>query len=196
MMAEGSSRRFPWGATLLVLAAVAVMVRLGFWQLERLAWKEALIARYSAAQADTSAHPWPSDRAALSYSRVSSECAKVLSQSAVAGENARHQSGWAPQADCLMTGGARAKVRLGWANRPAAVAWAGGAVAGTLLLQQDGAVAIVADPPLAGLAANARPDPRNLPNNHFSYAVQWFRFAATAVVIYGLALRKRLQGKG
>ena len=35
-----------WG---LVLAAVAVMVRLGFWQLDRLAQKEAMIARYSSA---------------------------------------------------------------------------------------------------------------------------------------------------
>ena len=33
-------------ATLVVLAAVAVMLRLGFWQLERKAEKEALIARY------------------------------------------------------------------------------------------------------------------------------------------------------
>ena len=35
-MAEVSPKRFPWGATLLVLAAVGLMVRLGFWQLERL----------------------------------------------------------------------------------------------------------------------------------------------------------------
>ena len=55
-------------------------------------------------------------------------------------------------------------------------------------------VRLVADPPVAGLAANARPDPQDIPNNHFSYAVQWFLFAATALVIYGLALRKRLWG--
>ena len=49
----------------------------------------------------------------------------------------------------------------------------------------------MADPPLAGLAANARPDPRDIPNNHLSYAVQWFLFATTAMVIYLLALRAR-----
>jgi surfeit locus 1 family protein len=49
----------------------------------------------------------------------------------------------------------------------------------------------VAAPPLAGLEANAIPDPAEIPNNHFAYAVQWFVFAATALVIYGLALRKR-----
>jgi surfeit locus 1 family protein len=50
---------------------------------------------------------------------------------------------------------------------------------------------VVADPPLGGLVANAQPDPRSLPNNHLSYAVQWFLFAITALVIYGLALWRR-----
>jgi surfeit locus 1 family protein len=36
---------------------------------------------------------------------------------------------------------------------------------------------LVADPPLAGLAANAAPDPSDIPNNHLAYAVQWFLFA-------------------
>ena len=40
----------------------------------------------------------------------------------------------------------------------------------------------------------AAPDPRDVPNNHLSYAVQWFLFALTAVVIYILALRKRWGG--
>jgi surfeit locus 1 family protein len=44
----------------------------------------------------------------------------------------------------------------------------------------------------AKLQPNARPDPNDIPNNHLSYAVQWFLFALTALVIYGLALRKRL----
>ena len=50
---------------------------------------------------------------------------------------------------------------------------------------------LVAAPPQAGLAQLALPDPRDLPNNHLSYAVQWFLFAATALVIYVLALRKK-----
>jgi len=52
---------------------------------------------------------------------------------------------------------------------------------------------LVADPPMAGLEASARPDPSELPNNHLSYAGQWFLFALVALVIYGLALRKRLK---
>jgi surfeit locus 1 family protein len=49
----------------------------------------------------------------------------------------------------------------------------------------------VADPPVGGLAANAAPDPADLPNNHLAYAGQWFFFALTALVIYVLALRRR-----
>ena len=48
-----------------------------------------------------------------------------------------------------------------------------------------------ADPALGGLEANALPDPSDLPNNHLSYAVQWFAFALTALVIYAMVLRRR-----
>ncbi len=37
-------KRFPWGLTLLVIPAVAVLIALGVWQMQRLAWKNALIA--------------------------------------------------------------------------------------------------------------------------------------------------------
>jgi hypothetical protein len=42
-------KRIPIVATLVVLAAVALMIALGVWQLHRLSWKEGLIARYQAA---------------------------------------------------------------------------------------------------------------------------------------------------
>jgi surfeit locus 1 family protein len=41
--------KLPFWPTLLVGAAVAVMVGLGIWQLQRKGEKEALIARYAAA---------------------------------------------------------------------------------------------------------------------------------------------------
>lgn len=37
-------RRFPWGLTLVVIPAIAVLIALGVWQMQRLAWKNALIA--------------------------------------------------------------------------------------------------------------------------------------------------------
>ncbi|MEP7222724.1 MAG: SURF1 family protein [Novosphingobium sp.] len=179
---------------MIVLAAVAVMMWLGVWQLQRLHWKESLLVRYAAAQSSTAIQPWPHDDIApLSYSRVRSECIRASGQSAISGQNANRRPGWAHLADCEIAGGVRAKVILGWSLRPDQVPWTGGVVTGTYLDKGDQGVVIVADPPLAGLQANARPDPRDLPNNHLSYAVQWFLFALTALVIYALALRKRLK---
>jgi surfeit locus 1 family protein len=50
---------------------------------------------------------------------------------------------------------------------------------------------LVAATPGPGLMASAPPSPDIIPNNHLSYAVQWFLFAGIAVLIYGLALRQR-----
>jgi surfeit locus 1 family protein len=50
---------------------------------------------------------------------------------------------------------------------------------------------LVAATPGPGLTASAPPSPDTIPNNHFSYAIQWFLFAGIAVVIYVLALRGR-----
>lgn len=200
-------RRLPIIPTLIVLAAVAVMIRLGFWQIDRMHQKEALLARYQAAQADLGVKTWPEDSGTtapsfindmvpMSYSHVRTRCLRVLSQSARAGQNAKGQSGWAHTVQCAVPEGMTAEIVLGWSNRPATVVWDGGEVNGTYLARDLNAWAVVADPPVAGLEANARPDPRNLPNNHWSYAVQWFLFAAVAVVIYGLAVRKRLADPG
>jgi surfeit locus 1 family protein len=54
---------------------------------------------------------------------------------------------------------------------------------------------LVSDRPAPGLTANAPPDPASVPNNHLAYAVQWFLFAAVAVVVYVVALRRRGDGK-
>ena len=56
---------------------------------------------------------------------------------------------------------------------------------------RDHILLLVADTPAPGLAPSALPSPANIPNNHRAYAVQWFLFAAVALVIYGVALRRR-----
>ena len=186
---------FPVVASLLVAAAVAVMVALGFWQIARLHQKEAKLARYSAAQAAPGDVPWPDDaragEAAL-YRRAQLSCAGVGAISARAGRSADGRSGWAHTADCRLAGGQVISVVLGWSNGPQAAPWAGGVVRGYVAPGEHGHPRLIADPPLGGLAANARPDPRDLPNNHLSYAVQWFLFAGTALVIYAIAVRRRL----
>jgi surfeit locus 1 family protein len=186
------SRRFPWGATVLVLAAVAVMIGLGVWQLHRKAWKEGLITRYEAAQGLSAEVPFPrhdSEVEAVLYRRSRIDCLAVGNPRGIAGNDAAGASGIARTVDCKVAGGGVIPVILGWSRAPMSPDWRGGTVAGTI----GSGPKLVADPPLAGLAANARPDPRDLPNNHLSYAVQWFLFAATALVIYAIALWKRLR---
>jgi cytochrome oxidase assembly protein ShyY1 len=187
-------RRLPLIPTLVVLAAVAVMIRLGFWQIDRLHQKQALLARYGAAQAMSADVPFPQSAAAAEpvlYRHARIDCRQVTGASVVAGENARGEAGMAHVADCLLAGGGKARVVLGWSRNPAMREWRGGEVMGVVAPGPR----LVADPPLAGLQANARPDPSDIPNNHLSYAVQWFLFAATALVIYVLAVRKRLAGE-
>lgn len=184
------NRKVPVVPTLIVLIAVAIMIRLGFWQLDRLHQKQAMLAQYAAAEEDRTVRPLGKG-APRAYSLVRADCVQVSGISPQAGQNAGRHAGWAQVADCILAGGNRVQVVLGWGASPAKVRWTGGAVTGTWLARgKDGSV-IVADPPLAGLAANAKPDPNDIPNNHLAYAVQWFLFAGVALIIYALALRKR-----
>lgn len=195
-------KRIPVIPTLVVLIAVGIMIRLGFWQLDRMDQKAALLAHYAAAaqfSSDIQPEQFGGDRDAILYRHTAFTCSAVGARSAIAGLSAKGESGIAHTVQCQSArqiGGAGRSVpvmvTLGWSSNPAPPPWNGGAVAGTIAPMGKNAVRVVADPPLAGLAANARPDPANLPNNHWSYAIQWFAFALTALVIYGLALRKRL----
>jgi surfeit locus 1 family protein len=54
---------------------------------------------------------------------------------------------------------------------------------------------LVAAEPGPGLMASAPPSPDSIPNNHLSYAIQWFLFAGIAALIYVLALRNRSREK-
>lgn len=59
-MTPPAARTFPWILTIATALALAVLVSLGVWQVQRLHWKEGLIARIDAAQA---AAPIPLDQA-------------------------------------------------------------------------------------------------------------------------------------
>lgn len=212
-MADAEPRpHFPWLATLVVLAAAGFMVHLGFWQLDRLRQKEAMIAEYSVAMREIGNVDLFSQRErgyeSAFYRKVTVVCSDVYNISPMAGRNAQGQPGWAQVARCRLTDmprndgmvtvcfdncpGFLMDVIIGWSRDPLSVKWSGGQVKGTLVPGGELKYHIVADPPIAGLQPNARPDPRDLPNNHLSYAIQWFLFAATALVIYAIALRKRL----
>lgn len=189
--------RLPILATAIVALAVATMIALGFWQLARMGEKEAQLARYERAVAMSSEVPWPrtaGDREAALYRHSAVTCARVLGIAARAGRSAQGDVGWAHIARCALRDGGEAHIALGWSADPRARSWAGGEVSGLIGPAGDH-VRLVAAPPQAGLAQLAPPDPREVPNNHLSYAVQWFLFAATALAIYGLALKARWRAR-
>ena len=192
------TRNIPVLATIVVALAVATMIALGFWQLDRMGQKEAQLARYERAQAVSSQVEWPSEAAEVEgalyrYSQV--DCTRVLAIDTVAGRNSLGESGWAHVAQCQLAGGGTAAVALGWARAPVTPQWQGGQVSGFVGPYRGGAK-LVASPPQAGLQQLAPPNPGDVPNNHLSYAVQWFLFALTAVVVYVLALRGRWRTSG
>lgn len=186
-------KRIPILPTLLVLVAVGYMIHLGLWQLQRLSEKQAMLARYEAAQAVGDEVRWPSSSAQTEralYHRTRVECRSAARPTTVSGRNAKGEAGLAHVVTCADADGGERQVVLGWSRNPAAPVWTGGTVMGWIAPGPR----LVADPPVAGLEANARPDPKDIPNNHLAYAVQWFLFAGVALVIYALALRKRLRG--
>lgn len=189
-------RRFPIIPTIIVTAAAATMVALGFWQLGRADEKAALLARYAGAQQLVEPVEWPrdADSAELALYRQSQIiCGKVVSFDSRAGTSARGAKGWAHYANCAFEGqAATVPVVIGWSREPLVPEWRGGMVSGII----GPGPRLVADPPLAGLEPLARPDPQDLPNNHLAYAGQWFFFALTALVIYGLAVRKNIKVDG
>lgn len=200
-------KRIPVVPTVIVLLAVAYMIHLGLWQLDRLKQKEAMLAQYEAASTNSDLSAlWPDAPEAM-YRRVYIYCDNSRAWSARSGRNEKHEAGWAHIVRCNFGGPSPdtpAEIRflndnprpvdvvIGWSSSPMEVKWNGGRFTGTVAPGGDLGFHVVADPPLAGLQPNAKPDPRNIPNNHLAYAVQWFLFAGVALVIYALALRKRL----
>ena len=181
-------KRFPLVPTLLVVIAVATMIGLGIWQLQRKAQKEALLIRYAAAQGLPPVD-WPQlgDGGALPLFRRSEiACEKVVGWRASSGRNLKGDGGWVHTASCS-TG---EKVTIGWSPRPEAPRWTGGVVAGVIGPDGPG-LRLIATDPAPGLEPARPPSLEDVPNNHLFYAIQWFFFAGAAALIYLLALRKR-----
>jgi len=186
-------RRWPILPTLVVLAAAAVMVGLGVWQLQRAQWKADLKAQYASVLDSSAQVSWPhkpADYEASLYRRSSFVCTRVLRIDGIAGRSAEGRAGLAQVATCELDGEGEGAVALGWSATPDLAQWDGGVISGIIGPAGDG-IRLIADPPVAGIVPLASPDPADLPDNHLAYAGQWFFFALTALVIYVLALRRR-----
>ena len=192
-------RRVPVVATLTVVAAVTVMIALGIWQLQRAKWKEGLLARYEQAE-KLPPMIWPtvplkSEQLPL-FRHATGVCLKRIGKRAVGGENLAGEPGYVQILHCRTGGGEGPgmSVEVGWSKDPnAKVTWPGGPVSGIIAPDRRSGMRLVAATPAPGLQASAPPSIEQIPNNHRSYAVQWFAFAGIASLIYALALRKRLR---
>lgn len=204
-------KRFPIFSTLIVGAAVATMIALGLWQLDRRAEKAALLALYRANLTQPAmAFPKtaPVADAAL-FRRSALMCLEVTGWKTEAGRSIQGASGYRWIAACR-TGaeGPGALVDMGVARNPSVrPTWSGGPISGRIstepshmsLFDRLGGKQevlrpmLIATMPAAGLAASAPPSPEDVPNNHLAYAVQWFLFASIAAIIYLIALRRRMR---
>jgi surfeit locus 1 family protein len=201
-------KRWPLIPTLIVALAIAAMIALGVWQLQRRQVKEAAIARYAQnVNLPEVAFPRPPIGDENLFRKASAYCLRVIAWRSESGRSATGTRGWRQIAECA-TGGAEGPgliVQFGVAKDPKAKpAFAGGEVHGfvshapnhrpifaDIFSHTPKQLMLVATTPPPGLEANPGPDLSGVPNNHLAYAVQWFLFAAIAGVIYWLALRRR-----
>ncbi|MBY0520137.1 MAG: SURF1 family protein [Sphingomonas sp.] len=201
--------RLPLIPTIIVSLAVAAMVALGIWQLQRADEKAVVLKTLAANQARPPiAFPSIPIGDHLLFRKASAFCLSVTGWTTQSGRDAQGNSGWRKIAHCR-TGaeGPGFQVQLGIGSDPNAnPAWKGGKVSGfigyapnanPLIVSMLGGggprtLMLIADSPPSGLRANAGPDLSAVPNNHLAYAVQWFIFAALALIIYAVALRRRV----
>lgn len=203
-------RALPILPTLIVAAAVAVMVYLGIWQLQRAGWKERMLIELAAAPAlppvDLAVLPAKGDPA-VAFRRVRVTCsgAAAVQPAVRAGRNRDQRTGFSYFVPCFpeATEGwrQRLEVNIGWASRPD-VALTGGSVTGRMIegligtVEPGNRIILTATEPLSPLEASAPPAADQIPDNHLAYAVQWFLFAAAAAIIYALALRRQNMAGG
>jgi surfeit locus 1 family protein len=190
-------KRLPLVPTLIVLLAVPTMIALGFWQLSRAEWKEALLARLAAnATAPTIDAPAALSprRDELSFRRVRAVCAGVVDLDPTAARSVAGATGYRQLIRCERAPGEPLLISLGVATDPTArVSVAPGARFTGRLVPRSGVPAflLVAETPVGALAAEAPPGPDTIANSHRGYAVQWFMFALVLSVIYGVYVRRR-----
>jgi len=196
-------KRVPIISTIVVLAAVATMIGLGIWQLDRARWKQGLVEQYAAAQKlPPIAFPTAPLKGPLPLFRwATGICLKPVASRAIAGENRQGEPGYAHIAQCS-TGaeGPGIAVDIGWSKDPNAKwDWAGGPVTGVIVPDRLQRIRLVAASSPKGLQPSAPPTLESVvavtPAGHRFYAFQWFFFAAIALLIYILAVRKRLKAE-
>jgi cytochrome oxidase assembly protein ShyY1 len=186
----------------MVALALPILIALGLWQLQRAEWKAALLDQYAsnsrAPVVELGEGPIPED-AQFRTVRLFIECPEgppIIR----AGRNLAGQVGYSHLARCRV-GATPLLLDSFWAPRPDAT-WFGGDAErvaqgwtqGVLVRQANDEWLLVQARVSPFLEPSAPPSLDTIPNNHFSYAIQWFSFAAILLVIYALYLRRWRRG--
>jgi len=195
-------RRLPLIPTIVVALAVALMVWLGVWQLQRARWKAELLSRYANAEklppiAFPTA-PIHTDQLPL-FRYATGLCVRPAGQREIAGENREGEPGYVHIVQCA-TGaeGPGMSVEVGWSKDPnAKVNWPGGLVSGVIVPDRVSRIRLVAASAPPGLEPSKTPDVSTAsaitPAGHRGYAATWFALAVVALAVYAVAVRKRLK---
>ncbi len=203
-------KKWPIIPTIVTVLAVATMIGLGVWQLQRKGEKEAqLTALWANMRKPAAAYvmngPVAND---MLFRKSSVMCIRPVKWVQVSGSDINGQPGYRYIADCA-TGaeGPGAMIVAGVGDGPnVKVNWSGGIVNGTVTNEPDSRSFIeklfaakrvlrpmlISSTGLGGLRTAKPPSPMSLPNDHLLYAIQWFFFAAAASVIFIFAVRKKL----
>ncbi len=208
-----AGRRLPWLPTLMTLVICSLCVYAGFWQLDRRAWKHGLIAQGRAAASLPLLEPrdyYDSliGKRSVQYRRAELPCSPgdVLPYDLKGGSSADGQAGYL----VLVSGRPNRKppdivAVAGWTRRPDAAAVpvkVDTVFRGVIIERPYGkaparpAFMLIPDSAVPPLVPSRLPQPDDLPDNHLSYAFQWFGFAITLAVIYTLWLRRRSREGG
>ena len=196
----------PFGDTGLTVSEVG----LGAWQLQRRAWKADLIAQLEAAQSAPLLEPRDYLDAmtgirSVQYRRAELPCSPgtVLPYDLKGGASAGGVTGYLVLVSCRPNRKAPDIVAVaGWTRRPDAARLpiaVDTVFTGLIIEKPYGDAAdrpgfmLIPDTAVPPLQISRLPAPQDLPDNHLSYAGQWFGLAMVLAVIYGLWLRKRLK---
>ena len=197
-------RRLPIFPTVIAAAAVAMLVGLGVWQLQRAKWKEGVIAHFAAAQKlppiTFPTVPLRTDQLPL-FRYATALCLRPVGQRATVGENRQGEPGYVQIIDCA-TGaeGPGMSVEVGWSKNPnAKVNWRGGLVSGIIVPDRVSRMRLVAATAPTGLEPSKVPDVSTVsaitPAGHRGYAATWFALAVVALAVYAVAVRKHMKDR-
>ena len=192
------TRRLPITPTLIVVALVAGCIAAAIWNLGRAKFHQRELGDFQAAtRLPPVAFPTAParDENLPVYRYATGNCLRVINRRTSVGENQAGEPGFVVILDCT-TGseGPGMSVQVGWSKNPnATTSWKGGMVSGVIVKDRSTRIRLVSASPAPGLEPNGpvKPAISVPPEQNRGYALQFFSFAAIALIIYGLAVRKR-----